>query len=259
MADKRQASSNAALRRQSRPSQAQQARPTTSLCLAAAAFAFSLALAGPAQAETISGPARVLDGDTLAIAGQKIRFDAIDAPETRQTCTRDGRPWACGKAATQGMHRLIAQSPVRCEISKRGRYGRAIGACFANGRDLQQQLVRQGLALAYRRYSTRYVPEEEAARAERVGLWSGEFTAPWLWRKQNRNRPATRTAPSQPDRSSQASSPCRIKGNITNSGRIYHLPGGHYYDRTRINEDRGERWFCTEANARAAGWRRSRR
>lgn len=142
----------------------------------------------PAHAETLSGNARVVDGDTLAVAGERIRLDGIDAPETSQPCTRNGRRWACGRAATRAMRRLIGRNHVRCEVSGRDRYGRAIATCFAAGRDLQQQLVRQGLALAYRKYSTRYVPDEDAARAEGRGLWAGEFVEPWRWRRQQRRR-----------------------------------------------------------------------
>ena len=213
----------------------------------------------PAHPETLSGQARVVDGDTFAIAGERIRLNGIDAPETRQTCTRDGRPWACGRAATQAMRQLVGRNPVRCEVSGIDKYGRAIAACFAAGRDLQQQLVRQGLALAYRKYSTRYVPDEEAARAQGIGLWSGEFTAPWRWRKQNRNRQAKIHRRQGANPSSRAGSPCRIKGNISSSGHIYHVPGGKHYAQTRINTSKGERWFCSEAEARAAGWRRARR
>lgn len=223
------------------------------------AIAGLLAFALPAQSETLTGQARVLDGDTVAIAGQQIRFDAIDAPETRQTCIRNGRPWACGKAATQAMRQLIGQNPVRCEVHRRDKYGRAIGVCFAANQDLQQQLVLKGLALAYRKYSTRYVPDEDMARAEGVGLWSGEFTAPWRWRKQNRNRQAKIHRRQGANPSSPVRSSCRIKGNISGSGHIYHVPGSEYYEQTRINTSKGERWFCSEAEARAAGWRRAHR
>ena len=221
--------------------------------------ALTLALSSPANAEVLSGAARVLDGDTLAVSGQRVRLDGIDAPETRQTCTRDGRRWACGKAATQAMRKLIGRNTVRCEVSGRDNYGRAIGACVIRGRDLQQQLVRQGLALAYRRYSTRYVPDEDAARAEGRGLWSGSFIEPWTWRKQQRAAEHSRAPRPRQGSAPRSSGSCRIKGNISGHGRIYHVPGGKHYDQTRINEDRGERWFCTEAEARAAGWRRARR
>ena len=156
------------------------------LQIAVAATLLLQVLTLPAHAETLSGQARVVDGDTFVISGQRIRLNGIDAPETKQNCTRAGRPWACGKAATDAMRQLVGRSHVRCEVSGRDRYGRAIAACFVDGRDLQQQLVRQGLALAYRRYSTRYVPNEDAARAEGIGLWSGSFVEPWRWRRQNR-------------------------------------------------------------------------
>ncbi|MCY4319610.1 MAG: thermonuclease family protein [Alphaproteobacteria bacterium] len=218
--------------------------------------AIILGLAGAADAETISGKARVLDGDTLAVSGQRIRLDGIDAPEAHQTCRRNSRKWACGKAATQAMRNLVGRNMVHCEVSRRDRYGRAIGTCHVRGQDLQQQLVRQGLALAYRRYSNRYVPQENAARADGIGLWSGSFVEPWLWRKKRRKH--ARTAPGQPPQS-PSSAACFIKGNISANGRIYHMPGGKYYERTGIDESSGERWFCSEAEARAAGWRRSRR
>ncbi len=155
---------------------------------ALAAGAILLCLADAARAETLAGHVRVLDGDTLAVAGQRVRLDGIDAPEIRQTCTLNGRRWACGKAARQAMRKLVGRNTVRCEVSGRGKYGRAIGTCFANGRNLQQELVRQGLALATRKYSTRYVPDEDAARAEGLGMWSGSFVEPWRWRDQRKTR-----------------------------------------------------------------------
>ena len=220
-------------------------------------------LSSPAHAETLSGQARVVDGDTFIISSQRIRLNGIDAPETKQSCTRDGRRWACGKAATRAMRKLIGSNQVRCEVSGRDRYDRVIAACYAGSRDLQQQLVRQGLALAYRKYSTRYVPDEDAARAEGIGVWSGKFTEPWRWRREKRGKNRDRARSTDRGRSPSTSAPtagtCLIKGNISQSGHIYHVPGAENYDRTRINESRGERWFCSEADARAAGWRRAGR
>ena len=157
------------------------------------------------------------------------------------------------------MRKLIGHNPVRCEVSRRDKYGRAIGACFVNGRDLQQELVRQGLALAYRKYSTRYVTTEDEANEAQRGMWSGSFIEPWRWRRHQKGR-GTSTHRRQPRTApSQSAGACIIKGNISANGRIYHVPGGKYYDRTRIDESRGERWFCSETQARAAGWRRSGR
>jgi hypothetical protein len=115
--------------------------------------------------------------------------------------------------------------------------------------DLNGWMVSQGWALAYRHYSTDYVDEEDAAHAAHTGIWAGTFVPPWDWRQSKR----LEAAESQPR-------DCRIKGNINSKGEhIYHVPGGKYYDRTRIDPSKGERWFCSEAEARAAGWRRSMR
>ena len=110
----------------------------------------------------------------------------------------------------------------------------------------------EGWAFAYRKYSRRYVAEETAAKAARRGIWRGEVVAPWEWRKGKRLAGARPAA-------EPGSGRCDIKGNIGKSGaRIYHVPGGRYYDRTRIDTSKGERWFCSEGKARTAGWRRSR-
>ena len=95
---------------------------------------------------------------------------------------------------------------------------------------------------------------EGAARVAKRGIWRGDFVAPWNWRRGERLAGSKAASTEGPGRR------CRIKGNISRDGsRIYHIPGGQFYDRTRIATGRGERWFCSEAEARAAGWRRSRR
>jgi hypothetical protein len=123
--------------------------------------------------------------------------------------------------------------------------------------------VRAGLALAYRRYSNDYVAEENAARDAKRGLWSGEFTPPWDWRHESREaapEPPRPRATANDSAGTQApNARCLIKGNINRRGeRIYHLPGSDAYASTVIDERSGERWFCSEAEARAAGWRAAR-
>ena len=104
-------------------------------------------------------------------------------------------------------------------------------------------MVAEGWAFAYRKYSLSYVVEEMGAKAAKRGIWRGEVVAPWEWRKGKRLAGAE-----QPEREG-----CSIKGNISkNDTRIYHVPGGRYYDQTRINTAKGERWFCTEAEGLAA-------
>ena len=108
----------------------------------------------------------------------------------------------------------------------------------------------QGWALAYRKYSMDYVGDEDAARAAGKGLWRGKFIPPWEWRRGKRLASEVVTD----------NRTCPIKGNIGKGGtRIYHVPGGSYYSRTKISEGKGERCFCSEEEARAAGWRRSKR
>ena len=207
---------------------------------------------------TINGPARAIDGDTLAVSGLQIRLYGIDAPETRQTCMLHDKPWPCGRAATRELRILLAGKPVSCSAKDRDRYGRIVAVCHLGSIDINSWMVRNGWALAYRKYSRAYVDEQASARERRLGIWRSTFTAPWDWRSRKNRKPTTTTRLPAPN-TSRSSGPCLIKGNIGSSGRIYHLPGGAYYDRTRISESRGEKWFCTEAEARAAGWRRSGR
>lgn len=206
-----------------------------------------------------SGTVRVVDGDTIDIAGSRIRLHGIDAPESSQGCMKGSWRWNCGQEATAALRGLIARRPVSCATRGRDRYGRDIAVCTVSGADINAWMVRNGWALAYRRYSLDYVLHERWARDGRLGIWQGKFVKPWDWRRGKR---IAGESGSEPARTvvGNRSGKCAIKGNINSKGtRIYHIPGGDYYDATRINTRKGERWFCTEAEARAAGWRRSRR
>jgi len=210
-------------------------------------FLFMLLAHGGIAPAAMLGAVRAIDGDTLDLAGQRIRLHGIDAPEAGQGCTTAaGALWACGAAATAALARL-AVGPVACRQVDRDRYGRIVALCRAGGQDLGAALVEGGWAVAYRRYSRRYVGAEGVARRHRRGLWRGAFVVPHDWRRGER----LAAAPSDARR-------CRIKGNISANGRIYHLPGSRWYESTRIAPERGERWFCSEAEARAAGWRAPR-
>lgn len=199
----------------------------------------------------ITGSASVIDGDTLEIHGQRIRLHGIDAPESGQTC-RDGggRDYRCGLRAARALSDKIGQQAVSCEARDVDRYRRIVAVCRAAGEDVNAWLVTEGWAVAYRHYSRDYIGAEEAAKGAQRGMWAGTFTAPEEWRHGKHDAAADTGRPIS----------CVIKGNISRSGeRIYHVPGGEYYDVTRIDPSRGERMFCTEAEARAAGWRRSKR
>ena len=201
------------------------------------------------HAAEITGAARVVDGDTVEVQGVKIRMHGIDAPESKQQCQRsNGEFSACGKQATLALAEKIDSSPVRCDGRDQDRYGRVIAVCFLDGTDLNAWMVESGWAVSYRKYSKDYASHEDAARSARLGVWAGKFVMPWDWRRGQR----LETANVRNDGS------CKIKGNVSRNGtRIYHVPGGRWYDRTKIDPTKGERMFCSDIEAVDAGWRRS--
>ena len=227
--------------------------------IAVGTFVGALALAAgvAAPAAALSGPARVIDGDTIEVGKTRVRLHGVDAPESGQSCAASGARWACGRRAARALAGRLGGRAVICEERDRDRYGRVVAVCRQDGRDINAWLVAEGWALAYRRYSRAYVGEEQRAQAARKGIWRGEFVAPWDWRRGKRLRGSART--NRPS-ANATSKRCNIKGNIGRGGeRIYHVPGGRYYAQTRIDRSRGERWFCSEREARGAGWRRARR
>ncbi len=139
-------------------------------------------LAAPAPTD-VAGIPNVIDGDTIEIHDQRIPLHGIDAPESRQLCRLDGKPWQCGKDAANALAEKIARRPMTCEDLGRNRYKRIIARCTVAGEDLGEWLVRQGLALAYRRYAMDHVDEEVDAQAARRGILAGEFVKPWEWRR----------------------------------------------------------------------------
>ena len=132
----------------------------------------------------LTGAVRVIDGDTLDLAGQRIRLHGIDAPESKQTCQDQDRDYSCGTEATEHLKALIAGRILHCESKGTDRYRRVIAVCVTpDGHDINRVMVRDGMALAYRRYSMDYVEDEHDAKAAQRGLWRGDFISPWQWRK----------------------------------------------------------------------------
>lgn len=207
----------------------------------------------------VVGVASVIDGDTIEIHGQRIRLYGIDAPEASQPCDLDGRPWRCGQASANALAEYIGRRTVACEPRDRDRYGRLVAACSVGGANMSAWMVREGWAVAYRRYSQDFVADEATARAAERGIWRSTFVLPWEWRARRRAGgalPVARPVSAPPPGSQSHRSGCDIKGNINSKGeRIYHVPGGRSYANTVIDTARGERWFCSEAEAQAAGWR----
>jgi endonuclease YncB( thermonuclease family) len=151
------------------------------------AFAFLLAIAPTMSAAMadITGKPRIVDGDTIHIGKTKIRLHGIDAPEAKQTCTKEGKEWLCGQEATWALARIIEGHWVTCQQKDIDRYKRIVAVCYmAEGQiDINGLMVEQGWALAYRKYSEDYIGQEDVARDSRAGIWAGEFVKPWEWRK----------------------------------------------------------------------------
>ena len=201
-------------------------------------------------AQDVSGIPRVIDGDTIDIDGTRIRLHGIDAPEASQQCQKGGQSYQCGQQATLALDGIINQSNVTCNINDIDHYGRFVAVCFLGKTDLNGWLVSQGYAVAYLKYSPDYADAEASAKTAKRGVWASEFLMPWEWRKKNRSINASTIKPEP--------SGCVIKGNISNSAHIYHMPSGRWYDKTRIKTSKGERWFCSEEEAIAAGWRKAK-
>ena len=140
-----------------------------------------LALSHVAQADVI-GPAKVIDGDTIVVAGERVRLQGIDAPELQQTCTAYGQSWACGRTSAEWLREHLNGRQVECIGHARDRYRRLLAVCYAGGESINDRIVREGWALAFRRYSTDYVQAEAVAKRAGAGIWRGEFTPPWEWR-----------------------------------------------------------------------------
>jgi endonuclease YncB( thermonuclease family) len=237
-----------------------------------AAFSVLCCLVGlhSARAEQIQAVPRIVDADTVYAGPAKIRLSGIDAPETDQICIdASGKNWKCGIEARERLEAFAKDRPWVCDLTGTDVYKRHLGTCKVGGEDVSRWLVRNGWALAFRKYSTAYVADEDYAREQKHGLWSGAFIAPWEWRHrssatvvlgavavpvQAQSRLLSAAAAAQPP-----DPKCTIKGNLKSVGQcIYHLPGGRFYDKLDMQRDASRRWFCSEPEAQAAGCRRSK-
>ena len=128
---------------------------------------------------------RVVDGDTIYLNGEKIRFTGIDTPELKQTCIKEGITDPCGVTAKEILIDRIGDSKVECISEGKDQYKRTLAECFVNNESLSSYLVRSGYAFAYRRYSKKFIPDEDYAKTNQIGMWSMEFDYPWEYRKNN--------------------------------------------------------------------------
>jgi len=220
---------------------------------------FGLILPASGTTATFTGVARSIDGDSLYVGDREVRLFGIDAPEYHQTCTRDGRAWACGADAAKQLSSLVTGRPVRCEQVDTDEYGRIVARCAVGGVELNRIMVLTGYAIAYRHYSNDYVSAEQTARTYRRGIWASTFEMASMYRhegeliRQVPQTPVRRVEPQHSRSAVTSTGSCKIKGNRGAHGWIYHLPGMPYYDQTHA-----EQWFCSEADAQAAGYRRAK-
>lgn len=197
----------------------------------------------------ITGRAAPVGGDTLRVRDVTIRLDGIEVPDRDQTCARsDTRVWRCGEAAQNAMARLVAGRSVRCEPNGKDAAGTVRATCFSGSTDVAAALVKGGHAFAESGMMARYRSEQSAAREAKAGLWSSasEPERPTVWRARLWEEARAR-----------APKGCPIKGKVAGRGegaKTYHLPWSPNYGRLRVYTARGERWFCSEDEARGAGF-----
>ncbi len=204
-------------------------------------FAASLMIISAAGASSV----RVIDGDTLEVNSIRYRLHGIDAPEAGQKCNRaGGGQWPCGRAAISRMQELVSRGKVVCDDRGADGYGRTIAVCRADEIDINSTMISAGLAWAFRKYSDDYIAQENAAQSQARGIWQANTETPWAYRSQKWNVARQET----PDG-------CPIKGNVSEQGKVYHPPWSPWYSKTKVTLSKGERWFCSEADAVAAGWR----
>ena len=197
---------------------------------------------------------RIVDGDTIIFKNKKIRLFGIDAPETNQYCFDKNKiKYSCGLNSTKELIKFIklnSNKSIKCTDYDIDQYGRNISECWIGKISINSWLVKNGYALAYLKYSNKFFRDEKKAKEKGLGVWQGRFIYPWEWRRgkrfNNNNNPDKKE--------------CYIKGNISSKGqKIYHLPGNLNYEETKINENKGERWFCSEQEAKMNGWRKSKK
>ena len=158
---------------------------------------FFLIFLSDTKAEEISGVPKIVDGDTVHINDNKFRLEGIDAPEMRQQCKKVSlkisfiigftfyKDYSCGKVSKEKLINKISGSEIKCIFTTKDRYKRYIATCYKEKTNLNQWMVRNGYAIAYRRYSEKYVPDEDFAKENKLGLWQGKFMNPEKWRKLN--------------------------------------------------------------------------
>ena len=128
---------------------------------------------------------KIIDGDTIHLNNEKIRFSGIDTPEIKQTCNKDNEIIYCGIKARQLLIDKIGKNKIKCVREGKDQYKRTLAECFVNNLSLSKILVREGYAFAFRKYSKKFIHDEDFAKKNNMGMWSMKFEYPWDWRKNN--------------------------------------------------------------------------
>jgi|TARA_B110001452_G_scaffold259018_1_gene254869 endonuclease YncB( thermonuclease family) len=128
---------------------------------------------------------KIVDGDTIHFKDEKIRFTGIDAPELKQTCIKDDSKNFCGETAKQMLINKIGNNDIECISEGKDQYKRTLAECFVNNESLSSYLVKSGYAFAYRKYSKKFIKDENYAKTKKIGMWSMKFEFPWDYRRNN--------------------------------------------------------------------------
>jgi endonuclease YncB( thermonuclease family) len=203
-------------------------------------------LAGAKSAQgPLQGRAEALAGDLLRVGGTTLRLAGIEAPERQQACGTPNRRSRCAAAARAALARLVEGRMVSCTLSGTDAAGRQLGSCKRGSLDINAELVRLGHVFAESGLFASYSSLEREARSAKAGLWAAG----------DAERPAEFRAKVWEEAKRRAPDGCPIKGRITGGARVYVLPWSPDYERGRIQKAKGERWFCSEQEAVAAGWK----
>lgn len=195
--------------------------------------------------EVVAGYAVSLTGDSMRINGNVIRLADIEAPELTQTCDREGSGnWACGQSALDALRRLTGRATITCDVHYTDGSGRKVATCRDGDTDLAADMVRGGHVFASGTLFPTYGSQQAEAQSAKAGLWSGSSKSPQDYRDE-RWEAASRQAPDG----------CPIKGRVLSGGKVYILPWSRSYDKYSVRDGRGDRWFCSEDEARSDGWK----
>ena len=196
----------------------------------------------------VTGRATAISGDLLRINGRLLRLAGIDAPDLSQPCLKaNGRRWSCAGSATSALSKLVRGQRLVCELKDGRAETPALANCHAGQTDVAAELVRDGYAFANAEAAL-YASEEEAARTAKAGVWQGEAERPEVWRAKVWDE-AKRSAPDG----------CPIKGLIRSGDKVYSMPWTEGYSDRPVRAVKGERWFCNEDEAIAAGFKSASR